>query len=88
MIQFIKMHWKVYVFLAVTAVLLGAAAAYIVGVKGSTPPELRAKRIAAEQGQTVLERSEGLASSTANAEGSAEPSSKVGSEASGNASAE
>lgn len=48
MIDFIKRHWIAYLIGAVIAVILGAGASYIVGVKGSTPADVRAERRNAE----------------------------------------
>lgn len=49
MLDFIRRHWIAYVVGAVLAVALGAAAAYIVGVKGSTPAATKQERVAAER---------------------------------------
>ena len=37
MFSYIKRHWPVYLILALIAIALGFGAAYVVGVKGSTP---------------------------------------------------
>lgn len=37
MFSYIKRHWPVYLILVLIAIALGFGAAYIVGVKGSTP---------------------------------------------------
>lgn len=49
MISFIKSHWLGYIIAVVVAILLGAGAAFFVGVKGSTPASVRSERVAEEQ---------------------------------------
>lgn len=49
MLSFIRRHWVAYVVGAVLALLLGFGAAWFVGVKCSTPEDVRAERIKAEQ---------------------------------------
>lgn len=47
--SFIKRHWRAYLIGAIIAILLGLGAAVFVGVKASTPADVRAQHIAAEQ---------------------------------------
>lgn len=49
MFSFIKRHWPVYLILTLIAVALGFGAAYIVGVKGSTPASAISGEVAQEQ---------------------------------------
>lgn len=49
MLSFIKKHWIAYLVGATLAVALGFGASYLLGVKWSTPPEIRAQRIEAEE---------------------------------------
>lgn len=49
MLSFIRRHWVAYAVGAALALLLGFGAAWIVGVKCSTPEDIRAERIKAEQ---------------------------------------
>lgn len=49
MLSFIKQHWVAYVIGAAVALALGFGVSYVLGVKWSTPPEVRAQRIEAEQ---------------------------------------
>ena len=48
MISFIKRHWPVYLILFLLAVALGFGAAYIVGVKGSTPTATLEEQVKSE----------------------------------------
>lgn len=49
MFRFIGRHWIVYIILAVFAIVLGFGAASILGVKWSTPADVRAAHIEAER---------------------------------------
>lgn len=49
MFSFIKRHWPVYLILILIAVALGFGAAYIVGVKGSTPASAISEEVEQEQ---------------------------------------
>lgn len=49
MLSFIKQHWVAYVIGAAVALALGFGVSYVLGIKWSTPPEVRAQRIEAEQ---------------------------------------
>lgn len=49
MFSYIKRHWPVYLILADTAIVLGFGAAYIVGVKGSTPESTIGEEVEHEQ---------------------------------------
>ncbi|QWT17588.1 hypothetical protein KPC83_07090 [Collinsella sp. zg1085] len=49
MIAFIKKHWRAYLIGALLAIALGAGASIILGIKASTPEDLRQKRIEAER---------------------------------------
>ena len=49
MLSFIRRHWVAYAVGAAIALLLGFGAAWFVGVKCSTPEDIRAERIKAEQ---------------------------------------
>lgn len=49
MFSFIKRHWPVYLILTLIAVVLGFGAAYIVGVKGSTPASAISEEVEQEQ---------------------------------------
>lgn len=49
MFSFIKRHWPVYLILTLIAVALGFGAAYIVGVKGSTPASAISEEVEQEQ---------------------------------------
>lgn len=52
--DFIRRHWLAYLIGVVIAIAVGALAAYIVGIKASTPEDVRQQRIAAEQQQGTL----------------------------------
>lgn len=47
--SFIREHWLVYLVGAALAVVLGLGASYVLGVKWSTPEDVRAQRIEQEQ---------------------------------------
>ena len=49
MLSFIRRHWVAYAVGAALALLLGFGAAWFVGVKCSTPEDIRAERTKAEQ---------------------------------------
>lgn len=49
MFSFIKRHWIPYLVGAVLALILGFCAAWFIGVKGSTPADVREERVAAEK---------------------------------------
>lgn len=49
MFSYIKRHWPVYLILTLIAVALGFGAAYIVGVKGSTPESAISGEVQQEQ---------------------------------------
>lgn len=49
MFSFIKRHWPVYLILTLIAVALGFGAAYIVGVKESTPASAISEEVEQEQ---------------------------------------
>ena len=49
MLSFIRRQWVAYAVGAALALLLGFGAAWFVGVKCSTPEDIRAERIKAEQ---------------------------------------
>ncbi len=50
MLSYIRDHWIVYLVGAILAIALGAGAAYLVGVVGSTPPSAHEQAAAAEDG--------------------------------------
>lgn len=45
MFAFIQKHWVAYLVGAAVAVALGFGASYVLGIKWSTPPEVRAERL-------------------------------------------
>lgn len=45
MFSFIRKHWAAYLIGAAVAVALGFGASYVLGIKWSTPPEVRAERL-------------------------------------------
>ena len=47
--SYIKEHWVAYLIGAAVAVVLGFGLAYFLGVKWSTPDDVRAERVAPEQ---------------------------------------
>lgn len=47
--SFIKRNWIAYLIGAVLAILLGLGVAYFLGVKWSTPEEVRSERLANDQ---------------------------------------
>lgn len=49
MFSYIKRHWPVYLILTLIAIALGFGAAYIVGVKGSTPESTISEEVQQEQ---------------------------------------
>ena len=49
MFSYIKRHWPIYLILTLIAVALGFGAAYIVGVKGSTPESTISAEVQKEQ---------------------------------------
>lgn len=49
MFHYIKQHWVRYLILALAAVAIGLGAAYVVGVKGSTPESTMAEEVQTEQ---------------------------------------
>lgn len=49
MFSYIRRHWPVYLILTLIAVALGFGAAYIVGVKGSTPESTISEEVQQEQ---------------------------------------
>lgn len=49
MFSYIKRHWPVYLILALIAIALGFGAAYVVGVKGSTPETTMNEEVEHEQ---------------------------------------
>lgn len=52
MLSFFRRHWVAYVVMMVVALGLGFGAAWIFNIKGSTPADIRAQRIKAEQNNT------------------------------------
>lgn len=48
---FIKEHWKAYLVGAAIAVVLGLGLAYFLGVKWSTPEDVRAEHVASERNE-------------------------------------
>ena len=56
MLSFIRRHWVAYAVGAALALLLGFGAAWFVGVKCSTPEDVRAERIKAEQAATQADK--------------------------------
>lgn len=52
MFSFIKRHWPVYLILFLLAIALGFGAAYIVGVKGSTPTSTLEEQVKSEDSGT------------------------------------
>ena len=50
MVDFIRRHWVAYLIAAIVALAIGFGAAYVVGEIGSTPENLHAEEVAAEQG--------------------------------------
>lgn len=55
MLDYIRNHWKFYLIGVAVALLLGFGAAVFVGVKGSTPAEVRSIRIADERSQSITQ---------------------------------
>ena len=49
MFSYIKRHWPIYLILTLIAIALGFGAAYIVGVKGSTPETTMNEEVEQEQ---------------------------------------
>ena len=49
MFSYIKRHWPIYLILTLIAIALGFGAAYIVGVKGSTPASAISEEVEQEQ---------------------------------------
>ena len=49
MFAFIKRHWLAYIIGAAVAVLIGLGASYFLGAKWSTPADVRAEHVKAEQ---------------------------------------
>ncbi len=49
MFSYIRRHWVVYLILFLTAIAVGLGAAYVVGVKGSTPASTLAEEVQSEQ---------------------------------------
>ena len=49
--SFIKRNWIAYLIGAVVAILLGLGVSYFLGVKWSTPEEVRSERLAEEQAE-------------------------------------
>lgn len=49
MFSYIKRHWPIYLILTLIAVALGFGAAYVVGVKGSTPETTMNEEVEQEQ---------------------------------------
>ena len=49
MFAFIQRHWLAYIIAAAIAVLIGLGASYFLGVKWSTPADVRAEHVKAEQ---------------------------------------
>lgn len=49
MFAFIQRHWLAYIIGAAIAVLIGLGASYFLGVKWSTPADVRAAHVEAEQ---------------------------------------
>lgn len=49
MFSFIRRHWIAYIILMVLAIVLGLGAAAILGVKWSTPADVRSEHIKAER---------------------------------------
>lgn len=47
--SFIREHWIAYLIGAAIAVVLGLGGAYVLGIKWSTPAEVRAQRIEEER---------------------------------------
>ena len=56
MLSFIRRHWVAYTVGAALALLLGFGAAWFVGAKCSTPEDVRAERIKAEQAATQADK--------------------------------
>jgi len=53
--DFIRRYWLAYLIGAVVAIAVGGLAAYVVGIKASTPESVRQQRIEAEQSQSAFE---------------------------------
>lgn len=49
MFAFIRKHWIAYLAGAAVAAALGFGASYVLGIKWSTPPEVRAERHAEQE---------------------------------------
>ena len=49
MFSYIKRHWPVYLIMFLVAIAVGLGAAYIVGVKGSTPKSTMNEEVEQEQ---------------------------------------
>ncbi len=49
MFSYIKRHWPIYLILTLIAIALGFGAAYVVGVKGSTPETTMNEEVEQEQ---------------------------------------
>lgn len=49
MFSYIKRHWPIYLILVLIAIALGFGAAYVVGVKGSTPESTNSEEVRHEQ---------------------------------------
>lgn len=49
MFSYIKRHWPIYLILVLIAIALGFGAAYVVGVKGSTPESTISEEVQHEQ---------------------------------------
>lgn len=54
MFRFIRRHWIAYLIAAVIAAAMGTGAAYVIGVRYSTPEDVRAARVAAEKSDSSL----------------------------------
>ena len=49
MFSYIKRHWPIYLILTLIAIALGFGAAYVVGVKGSTPETTMSEEVEQER---------------------------------------
>lgn len=52
--DFIRRHWIAYLIAALIALGLGGLGAYVIGIKASTPSDMRAENIKAEQKNAEL----------------------------------
>lgn len=68
MLEFIRRHWIAYIIGIIVALIFGFGVSYIIGIKASTPDDVRNERLAAEKENAEFNSSVD-ASSGSNAEG-------------------